>query len=152
MASPPSIYPFVTYQNSTTQSISSSSPPSNALVLFDTSIESYGTITLDHSIPTSFTNTSGSTHSYIVSVTVNYDINSIGIRTLYISKNASTRITQTIVNAVSSDNTFLNLSIPILLNNGDYFQVWTSQDSGSSLNIGSDSDFGGCSITIQQIQ
>lgn len=152
LASPPSIYPFMTYQNSTTQSISSSSPPSNTLVLFDTSIESYGTISLDHSTPTSFTNTSGSTHSFIVSVTVNYDINSTGIRTLYISKNASTRITQTIMNAVSTDNTFLNLNIPILLNNGDYFQVWTSQDSGSTLDIGSDSDFGGSSITIQQIQ
>ena len=88
----------------------------------------------------------------MVSVTVNYDINSSGIRTLFISKNASTRITQTIVNAVSSDNTFLNLNIPILLNNTDYFQVWTSQDSGTSLDIGSDTDFGGSSITIQQIQ
>ena len=129
----------------------------NTRVLFNTVEDSVGTtgVTYDTSLnPGRFINNSGSTRVYNVSVTIEYSsASTAGHRMVWIQKGAN-RIAQQSVNAstqnsgTQNETTVLNVSTPVVLQDGEYFEVWAYQDSGSSVPMGSGGDFSGSYISL----
>lgn len=81
----------------------------------------------------------------LVRVTANlsFDINATGVRSIHIYKNGvEIKGGRQSVNAVNGIATSLKIiSDPIQVVPGDYFEIWTFQNSGGSLNINSFSTF-----------
>lgn len=105
-----------------------------------------------------FTNTSGATRVFNISTTVVFASSSTaGSRTIYIKKNGSDRVAQSLSVATTQNSgtsnqpTVLNLSTTIKLNNNEYFEVFAWQNSNNSINLGSGGGFDGSYIAITWI-
>lgn len=147
------VVPMVSRRHSIAQNLVSTV---NTRVLFNTVEDSIGTTGINYDValnPGRFINASGATRVYNVSVTIEYSSSSTaGHRMVWIQKGAN-RIAQQSVNSATQnlgtqiETTVLSLSTPIALNDGEYFEVWAYQDSGSSVPIGV-GDFGGSYISL----
>lgn len=130
-------------------------------VLFNTAVDTVGTTGIAYdgsSNPGRFTNTSGATRVFQLSTTVEFNQTSTaGHRLVWILKNGTERVAQqsqvaaTQNGGTGNETTVLNLSVPIVLANNEFFEVWSYQDSGGTLTIGAGGDFGGSYISLTWI-
>lgn len=145
---------FLAYRRSAAQSIINSPNP-NPAVLFDSLVDSRGDHGLTYtSADGKFTNASGSTKTYLISYSLCWTtINTTGSRAAYIMLNgvfsATTRFATS--NTGGADNVTCSTGTCMLtLGNNEYFTLNLWQNSGSSLNVGSDS-YNGTLIQIQRL-
>ena len=130
-------------------------------VLFNTAVDTVGTTGIVYdgsSNPGRFTNTSGATRVFTLSTTVEFNQTSTsGHRLAWILKNSTERVAQqsqvaaTQNGGTGNETTVLNLSVPIVLANNEFFEVWAYQDSGATLTVGAGGDFGGSYISLTWI-
>jgi hypothetical protein len=149
------VVPILTRKHSVAQNLLTDTA---TRVVFNTVSDSVNTtgITYDGSSnPGRFTNTSGATRVFTVSTTVEFNQTSTaGHRIAWILKNSNERVAQqsqvaaTQNGGTGNETTVLNLSVPIVLDNNEFFEVWSYQDSGGTLTIGAGGDFGGSYISI----
>ena len=130
-------------------------------VLFNTVVDAvedtgltYDTVTN----PGRFINNSGSQRVFSVSTTVAFaSTSTAGSRSVYVLKNGTERVAQQLVTAViqnggvSNQPTIISVNVPIVLDNGEYFEVYAWQNSGSPVAIGTAGVFGGSYIVTTWI-
>lgn len=149
------VVPIATRKNNAAQNLLTDIP---TRVLFNTAVDAVNSVGITYdgsSNPGRFTNTSGATRVFTLSTTIEFNTTSTaGHRIAWILKNSTERVAQqsqvaaTQNGGTGNETTVLNLSVPIVLDNNEFFEVWSYQDSGSTLTIGAGGDFGGSYISI----
>lgn len=130
-------------------------------VLFNTVVDSVEDTGLTYDAltnPGRFINNSGAQRVFSVSTTVSFPSTSTaGSRAVYILKNGTERVAQQLVTAVtqnggtSNQPTVVNVSAPLVLADGEYFEVFVWQNSGTPIAIGTTGVFGGSYIVTTWI-
>lgn len=140
--------PMFSRQNSVGQLIGSGI---DSRIAFDTVADSLGTVGLTYDSSNNigrFTNTSGVTRVFLVSATVTYSPNATGVRATSIKKNGGSKLSEIRTAALSGEDTAHTISVPVLLNSFDYFEVYGYQTSGVNLTVGSGDNFNGNYISV----
>jgi len=144
------IVPFQARKNSTLQIIS---PSVDNRMVFDTVVEEVDDVGLTYnstSNPGRFQNTSGRTQVYLVSTTINFNFALAGSRAVWISKNGAI-VSYNTQPPASNGNTFINISVSMVLANLDYFEIFTSHTAGGNLNTGQGNGLDGNYVSITQV-
>lgn len=78
----------------------------------------------------------GQAGTYLITATVSWATNATGSRLAWILKNGTTNIGQTTVAANGFYTTHQSIAVQGQFADSDYFELWVSQDSGGSVNVG----------------
>lgn len=153
--------PIMARRHSTSQSIANTTA---TRILFDTTdVFNSGVTGLTYGATGVFTNTSGSTRTYLINAMIQYSPNANGVRLIWIHYNADGNLQNTtarygyvLTNATgSSESTIMSTSATLTLANNETFSVNTWQTSGGALNV-SDANSGlalgyGARITVTRL-